>query len=215
MARRRKAPPRPGARKPRSKPSQRFPPEPLTRPEVFALLASCAETPSGVRDRALILFIWRTGLRCAEALAVRPKDIDARRGLVRVLRGKGDKMRTVAVDADTLEELGAWRDARQEFPVTRASPLFCNRRGQEMTTAYLRQLLPALAEKAGIDKRVHAHGLRHTHALELAEEGLPINVIQQQLGHSNASTTSTYLQQIAPQQVLQAMKARPSWRDDQ
>ena len=52
-----------------------------------------------------------------------------------------------------------------------------------MKSAYVRTLLPRLARKAGIDKRVHAHGLSHTHAFELAGEGTPLHVIQAQFGH--------------------------------
>ena len=57
-------------------------------------------------------------------------------------------------------------------------------RASRVKPAYVRGLLPRLARKAGIDKRVHAHGLRHTHAYELAGEGTPLHVIQAQLGHS-------------------------------
>ena len=59
--------------------------------------------------------------------------------------------------------------------------------------------------------RVHPHGLRHTHAAELAAENVPINVIQAQLGHSNAATTSRYINHIAPQQVISTMRQR-TWQ---
>lgn len=61
---------------------------------------------------------------------------------------------------------------------------------------------------ANVEKRVHFHGLRHAHARELAGENTPMNVIQQQLGHSNNSTTHVYLCKIAPQQVIETMQAR-------
>ena len=77
-----------------------------------------------------------------------------------------------------------------------------------MKQDYIRALLPRLARKAGIEKRVHAHGLRHTHAAELAQEGIPVNVIQQQLGHANLAVTSIYLAHIAPQQLIDTMKER-------
>ena len=67
---------------------------------------------------------------------------------------------------------------------------------------------PRRAAKAGIQKPVHAHGLRHTHAAELAHEGVPMNVIQAQLGHSNIATTSRYLQHIAPAEVIRVMQGR-------
>ena len=67
-------------------------------------------------------------------------------------------------------------------------------------------LLSRLAGKAGIEKRVH--GLCHTHAAELAREGVPMNVIQAQLGHANLGTTSRYLAHIAPAEVIRVMQGR-------
>ena len=77
-----------------------------------------------------------------------------------------------------------------------------------LTLIVILETLPMLARKAGIDKRVHFHGLRHAHAHELAREHTPINMIQRQLGHSNVSTTHVYLCKIAPQEVIDAMQAR-------
>ena len=68
-----------------------------------------------------------------------------------------------------------------------------------------------LARKAGIEKRVHAHGLRHTHAAELMREGVRLNVIQKQLGHASVGVTSAYLDHIAPREVVETMKKR-EWR---
>jgi integrase len=75
-------------------------------------------------------------------------------------------------------------------------------------TSYVRALFPRLARKAGIEKRVHAHGLRHSFAAELAKENVPINLIQRQLGHASVATTDRYLNSIAPQQVIDAMRMR-------
>ncbi|MFG0314666.1 MAG: tyrosine-type recombinase/integrase, partial [Phycisphaerales bacterium] len=74
--------------------------------------------------------------------------------------------------------------------------------------AYVRRMLPRMARRAAIEKRVHAHGLRHTHAAQLASEGVPINVISRQLGHSNVGTTSRYIDHISPTQVIETMRAR-------
>jgi integrase len=62
--------------------------------------------------------------------------------------------------------------------------------------------------RAGIDKRVHAHGLRHTHAAELAEEGYPVNFIQDQLGHASLAVTDRYLRHIAPAARIEAIQRR-------
>ena len=77
-----------------------------------------------------------------------------------------------------------------------------------MKGQYVRALLPRLARKAGIEKRVHAHGLRHTGAFELANEGYPLHVIQQQLGHSSLATTDRYIRHLTSTEVVEAMKKR-------
>ena len=99
--------------------------------------------------------------------------------------------------------------------MTGRHPVFCtitrangSKPGQPLEQAYIRTLLPRLAKKAGIEKRVHAHGLRHSHAVELATEGLPVHLIQQQLGHANVAVTSRYINHLAPTAVIDAMKAR-------
>jgi integrase len=86
--------------------------------------------------------------------------------------------------------------------------LRCELRSKRSPNAYIRRLLPVLGRRAGIDKRVHAHGLRHTHAAQLREEGLDIGVISTQLGHSAISTTATYLDHIAPWAVVDAISFR-------
>lgn len=81
-----------------------------------------------------------------------------------------------------------------------------------MTTAQCRRLLKDLGERAGIAKRVHPHGLRHTHAAELRAEGVDIGIISKQLGHRSIATTATYLDHIAPVAVVEAINARCSPR---
>jgi hypothetical protein len=68
--------------------------------------------------------------------------------------------------------------------------------------------MPKLAVKVGIAKRVHAHGLRHTHAAELRAEGVDIGIISEQLGHTSIATTVRYLDHIAPVAVVEAMRER-------
>jgi integrase len=69
-------------------------------------------------------------------------------------------------------------------------------------------MLPRIAKRACIDKRVHAHGLRHTLAKEMREEGIDIGIISKQLGHSSIATTARYLDHVAPISVINAMKNR-------
>jgi site-specific recombinase XerD len=88
--------------------------------------------------------------------------------------------------------------------------VFCTASGRGVTQAYVRRLLPVLGARAGIEKRVHAHGLRHTHAAQLRQEGLDIGIISKQLGHRSIATTARYLDHICPLAVVEAMRGR-SW----
>ncbi|MEA3511794.1 MAG: site-specific integrase, partial [Actinomycetota bacterium] len=84
----------------------------------------------------------------------------------------------------------------------------CTLRGESVGANSLRQSLRTLARRAGIQKRVHPHGFRHTHAYELMMEGIPMPIIQRQLGHVSLATTDRYLAHIAPKQVIETMAKR-------
>ncbi len=190
---------------------RKFPAEPLTQREVLALIAACGRGAAGKRDRALIMLIYRTGLRVSEALALYPKDIDLEAGRVHVLHGKGDRARTVGIDAFAEPLISAWLEERRRLGLTR-SPVFCTiskpNAGQAIHAAYVRNKLKELGERAGIERRVHPHGLRHTHAFELAGEGLDLRLIQQQLGHSDLATTARYVNHLNPTHLVQAIGER-------
>lgn len=186
-----------------------YPAEVLTAEEVRGLVRACSNrAPTGVRNRALIVLLYRGGLRLAEALALLPKDVDAGASAVTVLHGKGDKRRTIGLDPGAFAVLERWLDVRQRHQLTGRKPLFCTLDGRPLNTSYVRRLLPRLAAKAGVEKRVHAHGLRHTHAFELAGEGMAPHLIQAQLGHDSLATTDRYLRHIAPQELIDAMRSR-------
>ncbi|MCL4743302.1 MAG: tyrosine-type recombinase/integrase [Phycisphaerales bacterium] len=104
--------------------------------------------------------------------------------------------------------LGVWLDARARLGLNGRSPVFCTARGEPVTSSYVRRLLASLGARAGIEKRVHAHGLRHTHAAELRAEGVDIGIISKQLGHRSIATTARYLDHIAPWAVVEAIRGR-------
>lgn len=189
-----------------------YPAEILTPDEVRKLILACSHrAPTGIRNRALIAVLWRSGLRLAEALALFPKDLDLQGGTVTVLRGKGAKRRTVGMDPGVADILNRWLDRRGPLGLTGRHPVFCTLDGAPLKSSYVRTLLPRLGRKVGIEKRVHPHGLRHTHAAELAAEGVPMNLVQAQLGHASLSTTDRYLRHIAPRELVEAIRKR-EWR---
>jgi len=186
-----------------------YPVEILTPDEVRMLAAECSTTSSyGIRDRALIVLLYRTGVRISEALALCPKDINFEIGSVVVLHGKGNRMRTVGIDPGANPHIEAWLDRRDALDVPTGAPVFCSMKGKPMSAARVSQLLHELAHRAGIEKRVHPHGFRHTHAYELMMEGIPMPIIQRQLGHVSLATTDRYLSHIAPKQVIETMGKR-------
>lgn len=188
---------------------RRLPPEPLSHAEVLGLLRACSsKAPTGQRNAALIVLLWRAGLRCSEALDLYAKDIDAQAHTVRVLHGKGNRSRTVGLDATAFAVIARWMDTRKALGINGRCPILSTLKGAKLNTSYVRSLLPRLAKKAGIEKRVHAHGLRHSHAADLVREGVPVNLIQRQLGHASLAVTSAYLDHIAPEHVVAVIRDR-------
>jgi site-specific recombinase XerD len=81
-------------------------------------------------------------------------------------------------------------------------------RGRPWSGAAVRSEFRRLAARAGVSRRFAPHQLRHAHALELAREGVALNIIQRQLGHANLGTTSIYLQGIDPEEIIATVRTR-------
>jgi integrase len=177
-------------RPPRNK-GMRYPADPPTVDEIVAVMRYASDDRHGRRLRATIVVLWRAGLRVQEALALTEHDLDQRRGSILVRSGKGGRRREVGMDEWGWEQLRPWLAARAELPV---GPLFCvidgATRGRAWSAAAVRAEFRRLAARAGLRRRFAPHQLRHAHALELAREGVPLNIIQRQLGHVNLGTTS-------------------------
>ena len=158
-----------------------YAPEVLTREEVRALIEACGHSATGLRNRSLIVVLWRAGLRVSEALALQPSDLDAAAGTLRVPRGKTGH-RTVGLDPEALALVGQWAlHRRAVLGLKGRKPLFCTLRGVVLRPSYVRSLLKRLAKRAGVERRVHPHALRHTMAAELLREGASVRHIQLQL----------------------------------
>jgi site-specific recombinase XerD len=186
-----------------------YPADPPTVDEIVAVMRRTAENRHGWRLRAMIVVLWRAGLRIQEALALAEHDLDQRRGSILVRNGKGGRRREVGMDEWAWEQLHPWLAVRAELPV---GPLFCiidgPTRGRPWSGAAVRAEFRRVAALAGVRRRFAPHQLRHAHALELAREGVPLNIIQRQLGHANLGTTSIYLQGIDPEEIITAVRTR-------
>jgi len=187
----------------------KFPAEPLTPDEARAIFNACSKrAPTGIRNRALLVVLYRAGLRIGEALSLLPKDLDNQAGTIRVLRGKGKTARLVALDAGGWGIVETWLERRARLGISARAPVFCTLAGAPMKSAYIRMMLPRLARKAGIARRVHAHGFRHSFAFELANEGTPLHVIQSALGHACLATTDRYVRHVAAPTVVATLRSR-------
>jgi len=176
----------------------KFPAEILTKDEARALvLAPSKRAPTGVRNRALIAIMYGAGLRLAEALALKPSDVDMDARSIRILHGKGDAARFAGIDEGALVHVVRWLETRHAAGI-RGRVLFCTLDGTALSPRYVRAMMVRMAARADIDKRVHPHGLRHTHATELESSGFTVSEIQQQLGHTHLNTTAVYLNHISP-----------------
>ena len=187
--------------------------QPLTRFEVKALLHQCSKkTDTGLRDRALFTALWRGAMRIGATLRLKPADIDWERNLVTIHDDKGGQGRTVVLDGAAMEVLKVWSERRKELGLTNAEPFFCSvykhARGNAMDSSHYRRRIGRLREKAEIEKRCHLHGLRHTGASELAEEGFDMPTIAHQLGHKHVSTTATYIHRLRPDLMDARLKQR-------
>jgi Phage integrase family len=165
-------------RAPRNK-GRLYPADPPTIEEIVCVMRDVSDDPHGWRLRAMIVMLWRGGLRVQEALALSEHDLDPRRGSVLVRRGKGGRRREVGMDAWGWENLRPWLEERVELP---AGPLFCvingPTRGRPWSAAAVRTEFRRHAVQAGVRRRFAPHQLRHAHAVELAREGVSVNVIQ-------------------------------------
>jgi integrase len=193
-------------RSPRNK-GMRYPADPPTVEEIVAVMRHTPDDRHGLRLRAMIVVLWRAGLRIQEVLALAEHDLDHRRGSLLVWSGKGGRRREVGMDEWGWEQLRPWLAARAELPV---GPLFCvidgATRGRPWSGAAGRGEFRRLAAEAGVRRRFAPHQLRHAHALELARERVPLNIIQRQLGHANP--TSIYLQGIDREEIITAVRTR-------
>ena len=175
-----------------------------SRSEIELMISKLSPSSStGLRNRAILTVLYRCGLRISECLSIRNSDLNFSNSHIKILHGKGDKSRIVAIDQMAKDAISTWLATN-----VRGETLFCNLNGKRMSSAYIRKIIKQLSEKAGIKHRVHAHGFRHTHAYELVSEGIPVHMIKDQLGHSNIATTDRYLNHLNPKERIDRIGAR-------
>jgi integrase len=186
----------------------------LAAPEVRAMVEAIeGDSSTALRDRAMILTMWRGALRVGEACWLRPDDVDLETGRLDVPSEGKSGHRVVGIDNGALVALRKWSERRAELGWPDDAYLFGaiysrggTAPGGKLHESHLRRLLPRLAKEAGLRGRIHPHALRHSRAAELEREGIRVSVIQRSLGHRNLATTSEYLDHISAADVVAAMQ---------
>lgn len=169
-------------------------PDVLSREEVERLLEAPDEThPHYWRDRAILELLYASGMRVSELveLPLRSLDLDERIALV---YGKGSKERLVPVGGPAARAVGRYlAGTRPELDRGKGKGiLFLNARGEPLTRQAVWGLVKDASERAGIERKVSPHTLRHTFATHLLEGGADLAVVQELLGHADISTTQIY-----------------------
>jgi integrase/recombinase XerD len=188
---------------------RKYPAEPLTAAEVAAILGQCSRrAPTGIRNRALLTLLYRSGLRVSEILSLRPADVDVAKHSLRLLDTKSGRAQTRGFHPSADDALARWLDTRKALGISNhGRRLFCTLQSAPLSDDYVRGLLHRLGAKAGVDKRVHPHGLRHTCAVELEAASTPVTTISKLLGHSSVAVTARYLDHLTNAGAVAALES--------
>jgi integrase/recombinase XerD len=173
---------------------ERYLPETLNELQVQQFLEKIdTKAVHGLRDRAMIELLYASGLRISELANARLENFNFEERVVRVT-GKGNKTRLVPVGRKACEALAAYLSTeRPRFVKQRSgSEIFLSERGTKLTTARIWQIVKKHAQRAGLDKNIYPHLLRHSFATHLLGNGADLRIIQEMLGHADISTTQVY-----------------------
>jgi len=163
-----------------------------TRDQILAMAAS---TPNR-KHKTAILLLYAAGLRVSELIDLRVGDVDLERLTLFVRQSKGAKDRHTLLSPTLVEDLG-WLGQGRSLD----DWLFRSNRGGQWSVRSLQHVVRRCGEKAGLEKRVSPHTLRHAFATHLLENGVDLMIIQTLLGHSKLSTTTRYIHMRDPNRM--------------
>lgn len=173
----------------------------LTPDELVALLRASESNP---RDHCLLEFLYATGVRVSEAVAMKVESVNLKEKTAMVKSGKGDKDRLVIMSEHACQELDHYLKKRR----VRSEYLFPNRSGGRLSPRYIEKMIRAYAKRARITKPVTPHVLRHTFATHMLDRNVDIRAIQELLGHSSLATTQIYTH-VTTERLRRIITAHP------
>ena len=165
----------------------------LNEDEVDALLnAPDIETPSGLRDKAMLETMYSSGLRVSELLKLEKGQVNLTKGVITVF-GKGAKERKVPIADYATDYIRKYiNEVRNKSENKGSKYLFLNRKGEPISRIYFFKQVKKYSELAGISTQVSPHTLRHSFATHLLNHGAQLRIVQGMLGHTNIATTQIY-----------------------
>jgi integrase/recombinase XerD len=168
----------------------------LSKSEIKRLIAAANNN----KHKCMIAIAYSAGLRVGELIDLKIENIDSARMVINIKNAKGNKDRNVPLSVKVLEML---RQYYLEF--VPKDYLFAGQKGGRYSSSSFNKLLKAAAKRAGINKSITAHTLRHSYATHLLENGTDIRIIQNMLGHNSIKTTMIYTQVSQP--LMQKIKS--------
>ena len=165
----------------------------LTEDEIERLLETPdLETPSGIRDRAMLETMYASGLRVSELLNLKRGQVNLSKCIITVF-GKGAKERKVPIAEYAVEYIKLYiKEVRSKNEGKGSDYLFLNRKGEPLSRIYFFKQVKKYSELAGIETDVSPHTLRHSFATHLLNHGAQLRMVQGMLGHTNIATTQIY-----------------------
>jgi len=166
---------------------------------------------TGIRNKAILALMLNLGLRVSEAVNLKPGDLNLTNRKLRVVNGKGGVDRDLIIPEYTAEILKEWKKAKPKnsryFFTTikdKSEGKFASSKGSQLSVRYIQFMVKRYAKKAGIDKNVTPHTLRHTFATDFIRQGQNVMKLKKILGHSDISTTQIYVT-LANKDIEEAM----------
>ncbi|MBE5953017.1 MAG: site-specific tyrosine recombinase XerD [Lachnospiraceae bacterium] len=183
-------------------------PDTLSVEEVNLLLDQPSKsTPKEIRDKAMLELLYATGMRVSELISLKIDDVNL--AMSYILCRDANKERVIPIEQAARFALETYINGVRQIMCEDSNYLFTNMKGQPMSRQGFWKLIKAYAVKAGIDKDITPHMIRHSFASHLVTNGADLKAVQEMLGHSDISTTQIYLKSRQSRIKEEYEKAHP------